>query len=153
MIKGVRNPKKGFTLLEVLVTMVIAGVLLSTVLFSFISARQITIRNRNRVIALSHCVSTLEFLRNYVTVNTTNTIYYEPWAPSAMVYALNGSASGVTHSPIPFTFDSQNSALNLLPVPWVRQYIVTDVPCSDTVLVPATTAVLKRVSITVRPGP
>ena len=143
MIKIFRKSKQGFTLLEVLVTMVIAAVLLSTILFSFISARQIAIRNRNRIIGMAHCTSLLEFLRNYVSGDYAAARYIEPWAGG--LYAL-----GVGTHTAPLSYEATNSFLNNMTVPWVRQYIVTDQAVTG---LPTTTVTMKKVSMTVRPGP
>lgn len=143
MIKIFRKSKEGFTLLEVLVTMVIAAVLLSTILFSFISARQIAIRNRNRIIGMAHCASLLEFLRNYVSGDYAAAKYIEPWA-GGTAYALSVG----THT-APLSYEAADSFLYKMATPWVRQYTVTDQAVTG---VPAT-ATLKKVSMTVRPGP
>ncbi len=153
----------GFTLLEVLITIIIAAVLLSTVLFTFIAAGQNTMRNRNRIIALSHATSTLEFLRNFVTGDPTGTKYR---LPGTTTYALAQSAA----TPYNLDIDYETSyyttgrprsfigpstlvgAAGTAGAPFVRQYTVTDVPITafpNGQPFPAGITI-KRVTVTIR---
>ena len=146
-MRTLKKADSGFTLLEVLVTMIISSILISTVILNFISAKTNVVKNRNRIIALAHATSTIELLRNYVTADQAGPEYIEPWGGTK--YALSaGEKGGVDQHVMPLTYEAPIYSPLVKRTPaWQRKYDVEDIECST----PINGVKLKKVTVTITP--
>jgi Tfp pilus assembly protein PilV len=110
----------GVTLLEVIISLVILALVVISVSFAITVAIKNATRNRNRIVALGYAVSTIEWLKNYVTADTTATKYNYSGA-----YALAQNTTGVS---MPFSADYEsNYQTPLANLNATRNYTVTDI--------------------------
>ena len=130
----------GVTLLEVVVSLIILALIVISVSFAITAAIKNATKNRNRIVALGYAVSTIEWLKDYVTADTTATKYQHP--NYSGTYALNQNTNGFN---TPFSMDYESSyTAPLSNLGGTRNYTVTDIDLNaDNV------TDLKKVTVTV----
>ncbi len=114
----------GLGLLEIIISMLILALIVASINFTLIVATKNATRNRNRVVAVSYALSTLEWLRNYVTANTAATKYQHPQYSGT--YALSQRAAPGFNTPFSLDYESTYRP-PLSDLGGTRDYTVTDI--------------------------
>ena len=112
----------GVTLLEVIISLVILALIVASVSFAITTAIRNARISKNRLVAVGYAVSTVEWLKNYVTADTTAAKYNYSGA-----YALAQNTAGVN---VPLSDDYANTSqcqTPLINLNATRNYTVTDI--------------------------
>lgn len=113
----------GVTLLEVIVALILLALIVISISFTITTAIKNAARNKHRVVALGYAVSTIEWLKDYVTADTAATKYQHP--NYSGTYVLAQSSTGYN---TPFSNDYESSYQTpLANLNATRNYTVTDI--------------------------